>query len=379
MLPPLLTLLLLITLSLPPTVPSSKVSPFTHQKNTSSNRDREIAARFAPILYQALGDAPRGDYITNFDFDGDWRGDNNWVNSEKKEFALKAFVYFAVAETATHFCIQYAIFHPRDYKGGERSGKILSELIREGIKRGAKYDPTGLADEASLAHENDLEGALVIVRKNGNDLVEAEVAYVETLHHNRFARYVAGDPQKDFASIKVEKQRPLLYVEPKGHGIEAYAGDQKQIAKKEFLRYVFGGSAEEPSQTNSVCRDLEATPCATSVSFDLLPLATLWEKAQGKPNETYGTSCDYGQVAISVRLNDQVTDKKIRIGKVGCAFLGTVGGLNMARPPWGWFDREERDRPLGGWFFDPAATIKRDFRLDDSFSITYIRLPFWVK
>ena len=35
-------------------------------------RDRDIAARFAPVFHQALGSAPRFDYITNFDFDGDW-------------------------------------------------------------------------------------------------------------------------------------------------------------------------------------------------------------------------------------------------------------------------------------------------------------------
>ena len=82
--------------------------------------DREIAARFAPIFYQALGDKPRSDYITNFDFDGDWRGDNNWAHTEDKQFPLKAYIYYAVSETATHFFIHYAVFHPRDYKGGER-------------------------------------------------------------------------------------------------------------------------------------------------------------------------------------------------------------------------------------------------------------------
>ena len=45
---------------------------------TQPTDDREVAARFAPVFYQALGDKPRSDYITNFDFDGDWRGDNNW-------------------------------------------------------------------------------------------------------------------------------------------------------------------------------------------------------------------------------------------------------------------------------------------------------------
>src|SRR5678816_646217 len=126
-----------------------------------ADADREIAARFAPIFYQALGDRPRSDYITNFDFDGDWRGDNNWENAANETFPLNAYIYYAVAETSTHLFIHYAVFHPRDYKGGEIRGTILSELIREGVKRGGKYDPTGLADEATLAHENDMELSLI--------------------------------------------------------------------------------------------------------------------------------------------------------------------------------------------------------------------------
>lgn len=39
--------------------------------------DKQIAAQFAPVFYQGLGDSPRSDFITNFDFDGDWKSDNN--------------------------------------------------------------------------------------------------------------------------------------------------------------------------------------------------------------------------------------------------------------------------------------------------------------
>ena len=85
-------------------------------------REREIAAAFAPTFYQALGDKPRSDYITNFDFDGDWRGDNNWEHTDDKNFPLRAYIYYSVSETQTHFLIHYAVFHPRDYKGGERKG-----------------------------------------------------------------------------------------------------------------------------------------------------------------------------------------------------------------------------------------------------------------
>jgi len=346
----------------------------------SNLNDADIASHFAPIFYQALGDKPRSDYITNFDFDGDWKGNNNWENLANAEFPLKAYIYFSVAETATHFFIHYAVFHPRDYKGGERKGTILSDLIREGQKAGGKYDPTGLGDEAALAHENDMEGALVVAKKNGNHLDDAEVVFVETLAHNKFNRYQPDESQAGFSKLMLEGQHPLLYIEPKGHGIEAYSGDPKQTSKKEFLRYKVGQHADDPAMKDSVCRDLETTRCEKSVSYSLLLLSTLWAKAKADVNETYGIAYDYGELKISTSLSGSaVSEKKFKIGKVGCAFLGSVGGINMARPPWGWFDRDERDQPLGSWFFDPASRIKRDFNLDSSFSTTYVRLPFWAK
>jgi len=342
-------------------------------------RDLDIASRFAPIFYQALGEDPRGDYITNFDFDGDWRGDNNWNNLDDKRFPLKAYVYYSVAETVTHYFVHYAVFHPRDYKGGAVRGAILSELIREGLKRGGKYDPTGMADEAALAHENDMEGALVVIKKNGSDLKDSRVEFVETLHHNSFARYVAGESAREFSFVRIENHSPVLYIEPKGHGIEAFFGDQKQTARKEFLRYVFDGKAQEPS-SNSICRDVDITRCEAKVSYELVPLSVLWLKSTSSPNETYGTVCDYAEVKLSTSIKPGTEAfKSLTPGKVGCAFLGQVGGENMARPPWGWFDRDDRSEPLGRWFFDPATRIKGDFNLDDKFSTSYVRLPFWAQ
>ncbi len=335
--------------------------------------DREIAARFAPIFYQALGDNPRSDYITNFDFDGDWRGDNNWEHTDDKSFPLRAYIYYSVSETQTHFFIHYAVFHPRDYKGGEQNGLILSEIIREGVKRGSGHDPTGLLAEAGVAHENDMEGTLIVVAKNGRDPNRARTVFVETFRHDDFSPYVAGESApKGFGIFKTDEQRVLLYVEPKGHGIEAYSGDEKQTAKKEFLIYKFAGKAENPDKQKD-----------GSVGYELLPIqSTLWPKARirkGDKGSTYATSHDYAEISLNlVQPNGHVVVKKIKVGEIGATFVGDSGGMNMARPPWAWFDKGHRNDPLGLWFFDPARIIKRDFKLGESFSTVYVHLPFWA-
>ncbi|MGH9968727.1 MAG: hypothetical protein ACREBG_12985 [Pyrinomonadaceae bacterium] len=358
---------------------NARASAHVAQQASRSNLDHKIAAEFAPIFYQALGDKPRSDYITNFDFDGDWRGDNNWDHAEDKKFPLKAYVYYSVVETATHFFIHYAVFHPRDYKGGSRKGAILSDLIREGAKRGGKYDPTGLAEETALAHENDLEGCLVVVEKNGKDPEQGHTAYVETLHHNVFSRYAPGETSNEGSGpVILEGERPLLYIEPKGHGIEALDADRQKIGNKQYLIYKFAGRAEDPTKARDETVGYELTPIQT----------TLWARAQilkkaketsTALNPTFGAVETYDSIVIElVQPAGRVVERKYDLGILGSAFLGKVGGQNMARPPWAWFDRNDREVPAGQWFFDPAKTIKRGFKLKDSFSTAYVRVPFWA-
>ena len=322
-----------------------------------------VAARFAPVFYQGLGEEPRYDYITNFDFDGDWRGDNNWAHVAEARFPLKAYVYYAVSETATHLFIHYAVFHPRDYKGGETRGRVLSDIINEGVRRGGKYDPTGRVAEATVAHENDMEGCLVVVVKQDAELQRARVVYVETLAHNRFLKYtVAETAAGDAQSVSFAGQRPRLYVEPKGHGVEAYQETDKQSPRGGLLRYEYGGAAAVPAAA------------APTVSYALLPLLTmLWPRARKGVNETYGVVANYEPLLISVAAADgRARGGAARLGRLGTAFLGTVGGRNMARPPWGWFDQAERTAQAGAWFFDPARTVKRHFKLGDDFSVAYV-------
>ena len=336
-------------------------------------RDRDIAAHFSPIFYQGLGDNKLQDYITNFNFDGDWRGDNNWANAgDGVRFPRRAYVYYAVSETLTHFLIHYAVFHPRDYKGGQARGVILSQIIREGARRGGRYDPTGLSGEAVLAHENDMEGCLVVATKAGADFKQARVAFVETLAHDRFHKYVTEtttvEGQKSaFDFVRLESGRPQLYVEPKGHGIYAYNAGERQTTPDELLVYKFAGRADDPARSSG-----------TEVGYELLPLATtLWPRARKGVNQTFGAAYNYGKRTFSAaQTSARAAKRMVNLGTLGAAFRGSKGAPNMARPPWGWFDRGEREQAHGEWFFDPAATIKRHFKLDDAFSVAYTHAPF---
>jgi hypothetical protein len=348
-------------------VPQAAVAqPTTNQANAS--QDREIAARFAPIFYQSLGSQRRSDYITNFDFDGDWRGNNNWVNAENRRFPMRAYVYYAVAETTTHFFIHYAVFHPRDYKGGA-SGSFLSGLLREGVRLGGRHDPTGLAEDVTLAHENDMEGCLVVVAKQGGDMARGGVTVVETLAHSRFLKYVPDEsPLRGFNRVQLEDQRPVLYIEPKGHGIKAYEENEKSSSRRDIVIYSFTGRADDPEKQNQ----------SGTVGYELLSMyETLWPRARHGINETYGAKYDYATFEVNVASKPgQTISRQIKLGSLGVAFAGKVGAQNIARPPWGWFERTDREKVPGPWFFDPASVVRQHFRLGDNLSTVYLHAPF---
>ena len=379
--PLLLSLVILVTTPFAGLAQSKKsAATKTAYGAASVARDRMIAATFAPVFYQGLGDERRADFITNFNFDGDWRGDNNWANAENRRFPLLAYVYYAVSETPTHFFIHYAVFHPRDYKGGGTRGVLLSEAIREGARRGGQYDPTGLSSEAVLAHENDMEGCLVVASKSGgDDPARARVVYVETLGHDRFQKYAAeGVGASGFRSFETEDGRPVIYVEPKGHGLSAYDEEKRQKPTadaraegfgrmRDMLAYRYEGRAGDPA----------AGEFRGEVGYDLLPLyTTLWPRARRGANETFGVALDFGALSASTFASGKASSRRVTLGKLGAAFKGKVGAANAARPPWGWFDRTERDAPAGSWFFDPAATIKKDFKAGEDFSQAYTHAPF---
>ena len=132
----------------------------------------------------------------------------------------------------------------------------------------------------------------------------------------------------------------------------------------EFIRvYRYTGTAADPEKTEG------------DIGYDLLPtFETMWARAHRVPNETYGETQDYGRREIRV-AGVTATVRTTTIGPLGSSFRGVQGAENKARPPWGWFDMSERDRPLGEWFLDPAAAVQRHFP-SSAIDVHYVHQPF---
>lgn len=324
------------------------------EEHPAVRREYQIAARYAPEFYQVVDlRRPRLDYLTRFDFDGNWRADDNWSHVTRPDQPLPAYVYFAVAETRTHFFIHYVCFHPRDWKGNwltNGSFQFLKFLARPLVF------PRWLGlDVLSLAHENDLEGVLVVVARRDPDSLEGRTALVEAFSHHRFRTFHSYGQEEAFGVkgnrfVRTLDERPLLFIESSGHGVrERLRAKKNQV----LLHYRYTGTGEEP-----------AGDFARPVGYELLSLhGTLWQHAlEGKRAErTFSRFRLYDQFELADFFQDNSP-------RIGTALRGRKRGRNRAVAPWGWKNNGIR----GQWFFDPARNIAERHHPRSPFDTEYL-------
>jgi hypothetical protein len=305
----------------------------------------QLAAHWAPVWYQDSDSSNyEGDYIVAYDFDGDTRSDNNWDNLDKAGVDLRAVIYWSLVETQTHWFILYADFHPQDWD--ENCQPI----------------PFG----PDKCHENDMEGAMVVVEKDGSPHGKFFLLYTEA--HNILYIFT-NDPSvkpsssKSLKSVPVtfeEGSHPELYVESKGHGVCALQYDGSDhcshpLGSNPFpggdgVVYRYKGKAEKPSSGDD--RD---------VGYDLVPLSsTLWPRREDICND--GCTFDGEMVYEGMTL--------------GKAFDGDSHGDDKANPPWAWDDPDDGPVYRGDFFFRPAESAVTHLQIIGAWSKTYLHNPF---
>lgn len=319
---------------------------------------RAVAERFAPVLHLRMAGSAeqhRFDWPTNFDFDRDWIGDNNWEHAGDAHFRLWSFVYYSVLESEDHYFLHYALYHPRDWSLAEPSYSGVLDAIQEKYKEilGQKE-----REEVEFNHENDLEGVLVIVDKwlEGGPRVVA----LETVAHDRFLRALA--PGAGLRStnavpplpVRLEDGHPVLYVESQKHGIHPYNGESAQ--------------PDDPIVVLRLGKTMEFSQLAakSEATYELVSLfKTLWAQARQatEPNATFATTVDLGDAFCRV---PDAARPACALGPIGEAFRGGYGRPNSARAPWAWIDKDDPQLPPGAWFFDPVLILKRHFGLFDT-------------
>lgn len=303
---------------------------------------RWLAEHHAPFVAQETWFDPKSDYLARFDADGDWRGDNNWDNAPRA--SSQAYVYYAVIETRTHWFLLYNFFHPRDY-----SDKCV----------------------ASACHENDNEGIVLTVARDGSPAGRAVA--METLAHNKVYSYRA-DPRVtgNFHGLDGEMEfyggsHPVVFVHAGGHGVygpgshSSYSFAEDRFHAGTGVTYVFKGVAERPDH-----------PSDREVGYDLLPIYDhFWLPAHaGGGGSTF---------ASYFRYRPEGGRPPAPFDRLAGAFRGRRHGVDKAKPFWGWHDNETRKRGIlatGQWCLDPAYAVTRNLTLPGPVSLRYTHNPF---
>ncbi len=218
---------------------------------------RQLAEYWSPYIYQ--GTESHHDCITNFNFDENWWGYDNWENVEC--WPLRAYIYYAIIESDYHYFIYYMFFHPKD-DGNPAWNKIWPD-----------------------AHENDSEGCRIVIEKDGS--YWGKLYCLETIAHTNKYRYYPD-------SIKIVNGHPAVYITPYKHAVYGvnrakdydcdylHEGDCRIFPSESGTGIIYhfaGRGAEIPAHIND--RD---------VSYGLINLKnTIWAKRFGKPHK----DCDY--------------------------------------------------------------------------------------
>ena len=310
----------------------------------STDPYRALAEHYAPFIAQETWFQPKSDYLARFDLDGDWRGDNNWVNAEMG--SSQAYVHYAVMETDTHWFLIYNLFHPRDYSDNCVVG---------------------------TCHENDNEGLILTVERDGS--THGRLLIMETLAHNNIYSYradrrVKKNVHKPDGDVEFyQASHPVVFVESGGHGIygsdDGHAGFS--LKKDEFqagtgVTYIYKGVAERPRHGND-----------RNIGYNLLPIYDYWWQrahagdGKGRSFDAYYVYKPYGDRPRPAE------------GEIAGSFLGRKFGSNKAKPFWGWHDKRTQKKKVlatGQWALDPAFGVSRNLRLPGPVSLDYTFHPF---
>ncbi len=336
-----------ITVTVDPKAPSRRQREKVRFSKERPSRDpyRRLAEHYAPFVAQETWFQPKSDFLARFDLDGDWRGDNNWDSAEVG--SSQAYVYYAAMETDTHWFLIYNFFHPRAY-----SDKCV----------------------AGTCHENDNEGAVVTVEKDGSQY--GRLIVMETLAHNNVYSYRAdrrikkGVHSPDGKIETYEQSHPVVFIEAGGHGVYGSTGSHSRysISRDQFgagtgVTYVYKGVAERPRHGND-----------RKVGYELLSIYDHWwvraQEGQGRQDRTFDAYYAYQPYGGRPRSPHP---------EIAGSFLGRKFGSNKAKPFGGWHDRRTRKKKVlatGQWALDPAYAVSQNLRIPGRFSLDYVFNPY---
>ena len=207
--------------------------------------------------------------MVTFNYDGDFNALNNWDNLGSPTASFQAVMYTTVSESASHYFIYYVSFHPRNCLNSILSGP---------------------------EHENDAEGAIMLVRKDGTQFGSLEA--MTTVFHGEWRSYTndssrvtrgsqnQGNPALMFNFFWSGSWHPGTYQEPQGHGMVgcAIGSTDCGLTGNDSIRYV-------PVASGAGIPPFPVTDGTIhQVNYVLLDLGILFDRRLDRPTFSSATS-----------------------------------------------------------------------------------------
>lgn len=338
-----------VTIEVSNSAKSSKPKETVSFSSSKNSKDKYfyLAEHYAPFVAQETWFNPKADYLTRFDFDKNWKGDDNWENLEKG--SSQAFVYYGVVESETHWFLHYNFYHARDY----------SDICIVGT-----------------CHENDNEGLILTVRKDKSKYGKLEV--METLAHNNIYSFTNDKKIKkgvhniDGKMPLYKGVQPIIFIEAGGHGVlgggykkSFFSTKTMDFKQNTGVTYIYKGKAERPKHAND-----------RNVGYALLPIYDHWwmrgNQETDESNETFDDFYVYEPFGDRPKANAKF---------IAGAFKGRTASDNMAKPFWAWHDRRTKKKKVlntGQWALDPAYAVSKNLKFPKNkpVSTKYIFNPY---
>lgn len=291
-----------------------------------------LALAWAPIHYQDVDQrgahslGGRADYITSYDFDGDLDVRNNWEHTATGRYPLAAHAYYSVVETSTHWFITYMFFHPRDWSN-------------------TFFD---------TEHENDAEGVLVCVHRDGSRYGRIRAA-VTVAHHDFYSYVPRGSGWKRGAET-IDGVLQLASYQGGLHPVTAQQAQGHGLKARPYYDIHGNGVVYYPSLSEA---GVPRGPNDRNVLYRLVDVLAPGGLFDNRDNP-----------ALFSTRGSFAGD-----GGGGCGRGAFSCRSNAAHAPWAWDDSDD-NLPKGALAVDPARLARDYFKVSEAMSVSYTFNPY---
>lgn len=315
---------------------------------------RAVAERWAPHIYQGIGDTSGGnvnvDLPTTVDFDGNQKARDNKSGARLNTTRNTAAVYYSVVESKTHYFITYSMYYPlrlvgqddfeHDFTGAVMVVDKASDMLV--LVDGVKVQPGADTNIGFTPSGSPVTGTGQPQQLDGFDVGALE----DGTHYPMFVP--AGEHEA--CAFPIDGNPPVCLHnggEFPGDGVLLKPGDVGQ----EYDDAVMPANPLYP-----------ATPYL-EMTYELVPLpSTLWVR-----RTDIGTELLWQQTQFYTPSGEdrpEVTSGGAQI--VVPTFLFSDDGTTYGKPPFQWL-RTSTENNAGQWLFDPAYLLlnKYDFGMGE--------------